>query len=230
MLVDLTAGETPLTATRSGPGGSQQDARFIGDVLGCFVFLDRSGDAWETQAYPFSARSVTAYRAAVSADTTVTRGERVALRFDTIGIRRGVVERSMKGGFIVELSEDEAVDTSIQKRIDWLKRRSLGRAEENRLHKRVVPRSRNAILILGANDRQSCRIKDMSPSGAAIVADVRPPIGNLLAIGAVPARVSRHSDDGFGVRFLETHPMAELEKLLTTGMAAQRLRGAVNAA
>jgi len=199
----------------SAPPAPRSDARFIGDVPGCFVFLDRVGRQWDAQSYPFSARSVATTRAVISTDTAVERGERVALRFDSVGIRRGVVERALKDGFIVNFVEEEAAAGGVEARIDWLKKKASGRAEDRRMHKRVIPRETNAVLILGADSHLDCKILDMSRSGAAIAAAVQPPVGNLLAIGSVPARVVRHFEGGFAVRFLEIQALAELEGLLT---------------
>ena len=199
----------------STPPAARSDARFIGDVPGCFVFLDRVGRQWDAQSYPFSARSVATTRAVISTDISVERGERVALRFDTIGVRRGVIERPLKEGFIVNFVEEETPGGGVEARIDWLKKKATGRAEDRRVHKRVIPREANAVLILGAENHLDCRIRDMSRSGAAVSAPVQPPIGNLLAVGAVPARVVRHFEGGFAVRFLEPQVLAELEGLLT---------------
>ena len=201
----------------SAPPAARSDARFIGDVPGCFVFLDRVGRQWDAQSYPFSARSVATTRAVISTEISVERGERVALRFDTIGVRRGVIERPLKEGFIVNFVEDESAGAGlgVEIRIDWLKKKAAGRAEDRRIHKRVIPREANAVLILGAENHLDCRILDMSRSGAGIAAPVQPPVGNLLAIGSVPARVVRHFEGGFAIRFLEIQVLAELEGLLT---------------
>jgi hypothetical protein len=197
------------------PRTAKRYARYIGDVPGYFVFLDRTGPDWEAQTFRFSARSVATTRAVVATEVQAARGERVALRFDDIGLRRGVVERVLKEGFIVNLVDDGTTDASVDARIDWLNKKTRGGAADRRAHKRVVPRTASALLILGAENTVECRIKDMSASGAAIVAPARPPVGSLLAIGAVPARVVRHFEGGIAVRFLEIQKLAELEGLLT---------------
>jgi hypothetical protein len=151
----------------------------------------------------------------LSADVAVERGERVALNFIGIGVRRGIVERVLKGGFIVAFTEADGTGEDIAARIEWLNRKTRGRAEDRRAHQRVTPKNASALLILGAESTMECRVKDMSVSGAAILAPVEPAIGSLLAIGAVPGRVVRHFEGGFAVRFLEPQDLAELEGLLT---------------
>ena len=64
-----------MTVTTPGHNGPKSDARFIGDVPGCFVFLDRSGKQWDAQSFAFSARSVATSRAVITTEIAVERGE-----------------------------------------------------------------------------------------------------------------------------------------------------------
>jgi hypothetical protein len=198
------------------------EARFIGDVPGCFVFLERSGREWEAQTFPFSARSISSSRAVIGADTAVRRGERIALRFDTVGIRRGIVERPIAGGFIVSFVETMSADVAVDARISWLNRKTRGRAEDRRQHKRVLPRDPDATLILGTDNLVECRILDMSRSGVAVKAPVQPPVGYLLAVGSVAGRVVRHFEGGFAVRFVELQDLSTLEALMTLRTVHQK--------
>ncbi len=209
--------------TQSAPN-TRRDARFIGDVPGCFVFLERVGREWEAQTFAFSARSVSTSKAAVTSDIAVEKGERLALRFEGIGIRQGTVERSLKDGFIILFDNAPATgaEPNVDARIGWLNRKVRGKAEDRRDHRRVIPRHAEATLILGADRFVECRILDMSRSGAAIRSAVQPPIGSLLAVGSVPGRVARHFEGGFGVRFLALQVESELEALLTLRSAAER--------
>ena len=204
------------------PAASRGDARFIGDVPGSFVLLDRTGGDWETRSLPFRARSVSTGRTVVTAEVQVERGERVALRFDGVGIRYGTVERPLKNGFVANLVADETNGSDVDARIGWLKQKSLGRAENRRRHPRVLPRDAQSFLVLGLDSFVKCRVRDMSRSGAAIEAEIQPPIGQLLAVGAVPARVARHFEGGFGVAFIELQQLDQLEALLTLKTAREK--------
>ena len=211
------------------PAASRVSARFIGDLPGRFVLLDRSSADGEGQSFPFTARSVATTRAVVTTDVAVERGERVALRFDEVGVRQGVIERSLREGFIVNFDEEPASSEDVGARIDWLNKKTRGRAEERRRHKRVIPKRTAALAILGTDNHVACRIQDMSSSGVAVLSDMQPVEGILLAIGAVPGRVVRHFDGGFAVQFLELQNLDELEALLTLStrrektLAARRL-------
>jgi hypothetical protein len=201
---------------------ARRDARFIGDVPGCFVFLDRVGREWESQTFAFSARSVATSKAVVTCDTAVEKGERVALRFEGIGVRRGLVERAMRDGFSVLFTEEKAGGANVEARIGWLNKKVRGRAEDRREHRRVVPKHTDALLILGADKFVECKVRDMSRSGAAVTAAVQPPIGSLLAVGSIPGRVARHFEGGFAVKFLMVQQESELEALLTLRTARQK--------
>lgn len=209
----------------SGSGTAQNtargNARFIGDVPGRFAFLDRA-DEWEGQSFPFSARSVATTRAVVTTDVAVERGERLALRFDDIGVRRGIVERTLKEGFIVNFADGASIDEPVDARIDWLNKKTRGRAEDRRQHKRVIPKTTAALIVLGTDAPVECRIRDMSASGTAVQASIQPAVGSLVAIGSVPGRVVRHFEGGFAVRFVELQELAELEALLTLRTRQER--------
>lgn len=209
--------------------GPRSEARFIGDVPGSFVLPDRTGPEWESRSFPFRARSVSSGRTVVTADVQVQRGERVAFRFDGVGIRYGTVERPMKSGFVANLEADTTSAGEVDARIGWLKQKGLGRAENRRRHPRVLPKDPQSFLVLGLDSYVKCRIRDMSRSGVAIESGLQPPIGQLLAVGAVPGRVARHFEGGFGVVFIELQDLEQLEALLTLRtsrekrLAAERL-------
>lgn len=199
---------------------SELEGRFIGDLYGSCVFPDRIRE--EAVVHAFHARSVSPRQAVVSAEVEVSRGEPVALRFDTLGIRHGEIERVFKGGFVVRFPDTEAVDETLTRSIDWLKLKSRGKIAERRRHKRVLPREGTAKLVLGADQVVTCTIQDMSQSGAAILCDDVPAIGRLVAVGSVPGRVVRHFDGGFGMQFIEVQSLETVEALMTLRNAAEK--------
>jgi len=54
----------------------------------------------------------------------------------------------------------------------------------------------------------------LSVSGAAISAEIVPPIGTVLAVGKVVARVVRHFAGGFSVRFVEPQSRDRVEAMV----------------
>ena len=211
-----------MSTIAGGTTHRRTDVRHIGDVPGVFVLLDRPGQAFDSQTFRFSARSVSTSRAVVTTDMPTVRGEMVALRFDDIGIRRGRIDRVLKDGFIVLFSEVAGASEGHDARIGWLNKKTRERAEDRRRHKRVPPKVTDAMLILGADDRQACRIIDMSRSGVAIRCTVRPPLAQLVAVGAVAGRVVRHFEGGIAIQFLELQDLTVLESLMTLRSSAEK--------
>jgi hypothetical protein len=58
-------------------------------------------------------------------------------------------------------------------------------------------------LILPNGEVHSCRIIDVSLSGASIVSDVKPPIGTAVILGRMRGRVVRHHGQGMGIHFAD---------------------------
>jgi hypothetical protein len=202
--------------TEAEPKSSvRTEERFIGDVPGCFVLLDRSGRHPTTAVLPFVARSISTSKAVISAELKVEKGQKVALRFDTVGVRHGIVERVLPEGFIVSFTADQAAEADLDARIDWLKRKSRGQAEDHRVAKRVLPRKPAVIVVLGAEEFLDARIKDMSETGVALQAAAQPELGHPVVVGSVAGHVARHFPGGFAVRFLERQGLGEVEALMT---------------
>ena len=55
---------------------------------------------------------------------------------------------------------------------------------------------------------------DLSVLGAAVSANVTPPVGTVLAVGRVAARVVRHFAGAFAVRFVEAQNRETVESLV----------------
>lgn len=203
-----------MTGTmKAGSKANATDARFIGDVFGSLIFSGRAGE--DVDVCPFRARSISTRSAVITSEMPAQRGEPVALRFDGIGIRHGQVERVFKGGFIVAFGLGDGQGEGLSDRIDWLKLKARGKALERRAFPRVLPRDGAARAIVGRDQVETCQIKDMSQTGAAILCEVLPPVGQLVAIGAVPGYVVRHFEGGFAIRFVEQQILAQLEAMLT---------------
>jgi hypothetical protein len=63
----------------------------------------------------------------------------------------------------------------------------------------------------------SCRIVDVSESGAGVATDQRPPVGALVTLGKVQGRVVRYLEDGFAVEFTRLQHPDSLEENVTGG-------------
>jgi hypothetical protein len=71
------------------------------------------------------------------------------------------------------------------------------------------------MLTLEDGTKMTCRIIDMSLSGAAIAAEHRPPLKSLVMLGAVQSRVVRNLEEGFAIEFIHEQNADSLEEAVT---------------
>ncbi len=199
---------------RESQGTGQKDVRFIGDVLGSYVLASRA-QTDTVQVFACRARSISAYEAVINAPIASEPGDAFTATFQGLGIVRGHITRLLEGGFAAAFDCTDDEREALGVRIDWLKKRTLKTVKERREHKRVLPRETRSKLLLGSGTVVDCFIIDMSQSGVAISAEVRPPVGTLAGVGAVPGKVVRHFEAGFALQFIEVQSMDQLEALLT---------------
>src|SRR5262249_56731888 len=93
--------------------------------------------------------------------------------------------------------------------------RNIHNLREDRRQDRMVPRNRSAVLPLDDGTKMTCRIIDLSLSGAAIAAETRPPLKSHVMLGRVQARVVRNLEDGFALEFVHEQLADTLEDNVT---------------
>lgn len=160
------------------------------------------------EEHPCKLVDVSAGGAALTAAVTVPVGERVVAYFDHIGGIEGVVTREFEGGFAFSIHATKHKREKLAAQLTWLANRSeLG--EDGRRHERITPTNGEHTLQLAEGIVLSCRVLDVSISGASIATAARPEIGTEVVLGKLRARVVRHHPQGFGVQFLDVqHPTA----------------------
>ena len=128
-------------------------------------------------------------------------GERVIAYVDHLGRLEGHVARLFENGFAMTISATTRKRDKLAAQLTWLANRHILGLPEDRRHGRMVPRKPIARLILPNGINVSCRIIDISQSGAGLATDQRPPLGSLVTLGTVPGRVVRHLEEGFAIEF-----------------------------
>jgi hypothetical protein len=132
----------------------------------------------------------------------VSVGERVVAYFDHIGGIEGIVARTFEGGFAIKIAATRHKREKLAAQLTWLANRSeLG--ADGRRHERVAPKNGEHTLQLEEGIALTCRVLDVSISGASVATPARPQIGTELVLGKLRARVVRHHPQGFGVEFLD---------------------------
>jgi hypothetical protein len=155
------------------------------------------------EEHPCKLIDVSAGGAAVNSPVPVTVGERVVAYFDHIGGIEGAVARVFDGGFAIKIHATRHKREKLAAQLTWLANRSELGQVQGRRHGRAAPKNGESTLQLAEGLVLSCRVLDVSISGASVATPARPEIGSEVMLGKLRARVMRHHPQGFGVQFLD---------------------------
>ena len=152
---------------------------------------------------------------ALMAATSGRIGERVVAYVDHIGRIEGIIARQVPDGFALSITSSGHKREKFAAQLTWLANRHL--LPEQRRHPRIPPRHSSAQLIFPNGVHVTCRVIDISQSGAGIASPQRPTLGSLVTLGKTAARVARYIDDGFAVEFIRLQHPDSLEENVTIG-------------
>ncbi|MCB8840145.1 PilZ domain-containing protein [Aurantimonas sp. VKM B-3413] len=176
------------------------------DLHGRFMRQDLS-------EYPCRIENMSPGGVAVLTQVTPQPKERIIFYIDHIGRLEGTVARLFKGGFAVDLVNSERKRERLAARLTWLANRSELDLPEDRRHERIMPTDPFADIVLEDGRRYQVQIIDLSLSGAAVQATVRPALGARVTLGTMQGRVVRHLDEGFAIEFANVQARESLERL-----------------
>ena len=140
--------------------------------------------------------------------------EGVTIHFQPFGTLRGAVGRHIDGGFCMEIEADDEEREKLASKIDWYKKRTFAGVTDKRQHRRFMPREPRSAIVMANGTVLPCLVIDVSASGAAVSADIDPPLGEPLAIGKVVGRVVRKLEVGFAVQFATQQDQLTVEEML----------------
>lgn len=169
-------------------------------ILGRYMLADR-------REFPCHSVEMSPGDAVVIAPVSGEPGERVIAYLDHLGRIEGPITEMIEGGFVMKIVSTPRKRELMAAQLTWLANKDLLDLPEDRRHERVVPDSRHSTIVLDDGRRYSCKIIDISLSGAAIEIDVRPAPGTMCSLGRMRARVSRYFENGIGVEFMSAQEM-----------------------
>ena len=194
----------PLTKPRIVPRAEERrrHQRVKVNLLGRFMLSDRRD---------FACQVVNMSPGGMALVTPVVgvAGERVIAYVDHLGRLEGKITRLIDNGFAMTISATARKRDKLAAQLTWLANRQILNLPEDRRHGRFVPRNTMARLILPNGTNVTCRVIDLSASGAAVAIspELRPDVGAAVTIGKTTGRVVRHIEDGFAIEFTRLqHP------------------------
>jgi hypothetical protein len=196
----LTALTEPKMKLRSLNEERRRFQRVRVDLMGRYMLPDR-------REFPCQVINMSPGGMALLAPVVGTPGDRIIAYVDHLGRIEGHVARLIDNGFAMTISATVRKRDKLAAQLTWLANRHILGLPEDRRHGRFVPRIQLGRLILPNGINLTCRIIDVSQSGAGVATDQRPPIGALVTLGKVQGRVVRHLEDGFAIEFTRLqHP------------------------
>jgi PilZ domain. len=138
----------------------------------------------------------------------------VVAYLDHIGRVEGKITRIIDNGFAMTVGATPRKRDKLAAQLTWLANRDILNLPEDRRHDRIVPRNPIACYAEDGT-KMTCRIIDMSLSGAAIAAENRPPLKSVIMLGKVQARVVRNLEEGFALEFVHEQLAEALEESVT---------------
>jgi hypothetical protein len=178
------------------------------NLLGRYMLPDR-------REFPCQVINISPGGMALIAPMSGAPGERIIAYVDHLGRLEGQIARVFENGFAMSISATARKRDKLAAQLTWLANRHILSLPEDRRHGRIVPRNPVGRLILPNGVNLTCRIIDVSQSGAGIASRERPPIGTLVTLGKVQGRVVRHLEDGFAIEFTRLQHSDFLEDNIT---------------
>ncbi|MBY5350512.1 PilZ domain-containing protein [Rhizobium leguminosarum] len=140
--------------------------------------------------------------------------ERVVAYIDHLGRVEGYVQTIDGRGFTMSINATDRKREKLAAQLTWLANKHELGLPEDRRHDRLTPRDTKTDLTLEDGTRYSCRIMDLSLSGAAVDVEMRPSIGTAVRLGNMRGRVVRHFVEGVAIEFLSIQSRETLREFL----------------
>jgi hypothetical protein len=163
------------------------------------------------------ATRVSPFRMMVEAPVVGKVGDSFTSYFQDFGNLEGTISDTTTRGLLLELEMTRSMRAKLAEKLTWLekKKKDPRSVRDVRKNPRFVPKASQSTLTLADGTVHGCFIIDVSLSGVAVSAQIQPPIGTPLAIGACIGRVNRHMPDGFAIKFVNEKSRDELNRLIT---------------
>src|ERR1700693_2958417 len=214
----------PRVATATAPDATGPDVsvehflkqRAVKIIVGGSYTLanwyDRQG---KPRTFACRTTRVSPFRMLVQVPVIGKLGSPITSYFSDFGKLEGVISDATSGAFLLELEMTRATREKFASKLTWLEKKLKDpRASDVRKNAHIVPANPHSTLILADGTTHNCFIIDMPIEAAAVSAEVQPPVGMPLAIGACIGRVVRLLPNGFAVKFVEQQNRGELDRRL----------------
>jgi hypothetical protein len=183
---------------------------------GTYVLPNWYDPQGKLRTFACRATRVSPFRMIVDMPVVGKVGDSLTSYFRDIGNFEGTISDTAKSGVLLELEMTQAMRAKLADKLTWLEKKTKDPASisDARKNPRFVPQASQTTLTLADGAIHGCFVIDASLSGVAVAAEIQPPVGTPLAIGACVGRVIRHTTNGFAVKFARQQSRDELNGLI----------------
>jgi hypothetical protein len=134
-------------------------------------------------------------------------GSRAILYLDLIGRVEGTIAWASSAEIDVAIEAPSAKRLRLQQQFEKLAAMAPDERENVRGHRRITLTAPDVALWLMDGMTTMARVRDISRSGAAVIATILPETGTIVVLGSTRGRVVRQFADGFAIQFLRLLPL-----------------------
>jgi hypothetical protein len=164
------------------------------NLLGRFMLENR-------REYPCQTIDMSPGSAALMTETTGSVGEKVVAYIDHVGRIEGTITRVFRDGFAMSVGATARKRDKLASQLTWLANRHELNLAEDRRHERFVPKIKLSKLTMPDESELTCRIIEVSLSGASAQIQTRPEMGTAVTLAGLRGRIVRHTEDGVALEF-----------------------------
>jgi len=182
-------------------------------VAGHYTLAKRFDAQGKPRTFACRTSRISPFRIMVGVPVVGKIGDPITSFFGDFGKLEGVISDTVRGGFLFDLAMTSSMREKFASKLTWLEQKQKDPSiRDGRKQPRIIPASPHSFLTFADGTTRGCFVIDMSATGVAVSAEVQPPIGMPLAVGACIGRVVRLLPDGFAVKFVEQQNRGDLER------------------
>lgn len=184
-------------------------------VSGNYVLPNWYDQNGKLRKFACRTRRVSPFRMMIDVPVVGRIGDTITCYFADFGKLSGAISDTESDSILIKLSMTAENRRKMSDQLTWLEKKQKDPSvKDARKDARIIPAVPHSTITLADGSFHRCFVIDVSVSGVAVSADLQPPIGTPLAVGACVGRVVRMLPDGFAVRFVQQQRRHEVERLV----------------
>lgn len=161
--------------------------------------------------FPCEIQKISPHTIKISASIVGSVGDWIEASFAHLGKFEGPVIQVAHRALVMKVVSTNEERAKVASKLAWV---TDAEKPEARRYPRIVPNAPESIVSLAGGQTMPCEVIDYSAGGAAVYAEIIPPLGSVVKVGTLLGRVVRQFGGGFAVAFLTLQDPKLIESLI----------------